>query len=446
MKDKKNIQPPRWAQRLLEWYCKPELLEDLQGDLNEYFQRHIKNKGRTQAKLIYIIDVFKFFRFYTIRKPQFFTLLTQWIMLASYIKTSGRSIARNGLFSTINIVGLSVSMSVGLLMIAVLMDVLSYDRFHENHDRIYRVISQYQYMNRKDNDYNASTSLKAAKEIRESIAGVEDVAVLHRNFSGDVTFGETTVPLSGLWANQSFLNVFYFPLVHGNVATALKAPFSVVLTEKTARKIFGDTDAIGKTITLNKDRAYTVTGILAESKNLSHIGFDMLASLSTRDILEKDNAGDMAWDKIWDTWVYVLLPENADLTAFKRNLDKLSEREDKTVKHTHIELALQPIDDIMTGENLSNQIRPIMGQTMFLTFGSLTLVVILSACFNYTNLSVARSFKRSREVGIRKTIGALRSHVVTQFVIESVILALIALVFAFVLFINSQAALHEPSL
>src|SRR5688500_13173367 len=138
------IQPPRWATRFLEWYCRPELLEDLQGDLNEYFERNVKTKGLRRARLIYCIDALKFFRPYTLRKPDFINLLIQWIMIGSYIKTSARSIVRNKLFSVINIVGLAVSMSVGLLMIAFISDLFSYDDFHEKGNRIHRVITAIQ--------------------------------------------------------------------------------------------------------------------------------------------------------------------------------------------------------------------------------------------------------------------------------------------------------------
>ena len=105
----KKIQPPRWAERLLAWYCRPEVLEDLQGDLYEYFHRHVKSKGVAHARLMYVIDVFKFMRPYTIRKPDWLDFLIQMIMIKSYIKTSGRNIVRNKLFSAINIVGLGVS-------------------------------------------------------------------------------------------------------------------------------------------------------------------------------------------------------------------------------------------------------------------------------------------------------------------------------------------------
>ena len=154
MKESKNIEPPRWAQRFLEWYCRPELLEDLQGDLNEFFERNITLKGIRKAKWIYVFDVLKFFRLYTIRKPEFINFLINFIMIGSYIKTSEHSLVRNKLFSAINIVEIAVSMAVGLLMIGTLLDMYAYDKFHEKHNRIYRVLSRYGYLGSKEDQYN----------------------------------------------------------------------------------------------------------------------------------------------------------------------------------------------------------------------------------------------------------------------------------------------------
>src|SRR5690606_36641366 len=131
--------PPSWARRFVEWYCKPGLAEDLTGDLNEYFERNVRSLGPGRAKLIYIIDAFKFFRSYTVRRPAFANPLLNRIMIGSYIKTSGRNLMRNKLFSFINIVGLAICMSVGLLLIAFVTDLRSYDRFHKNGDRVYLI-------------------------------------------------------------------------------------------------------------------------------------------------------------------------------------------------------------------------------------------------------------------------------------------------------------------
>ncbi len=409
----------------------------MQGDLNEYFERNVKSNGIRQARIIYSLDVIKFLRPYTIRKPELFNLLSHVVMINSYIKISRRSILRNKLFSSINIVGLAISMAVGLLLIGLLSDMNKYDKFHENHDRIYRVISNYKYLDQDDSDF-ASTSLRAGKSIQESLPGIEKIAILYGGFSGDLKFNEKTVPLSGLWANESFFNVFTFPMISGDPSTALKNPHSIVLTEKYANKLFGNADAIGKTIIRPGDKGdheFIVTGVIKDVPSFSHMKFDVLTSLSTREITEKDNKDEMVWDNIWSAYVYLLLREGADLHNLQTNLNTISVEENKTVKNTTIKLSLQPMTEIALGEDLNNSIGPVMGSSNVWMIGVLSVIVILSACFNYTNLSIARSLRRSREVGIRKVVGALRSHVVAQFVVEAVMISLCALVFSFALFV-----------
>jgi ABC-type antimicrobial peptide transport system permease subunit len=434
MEPKQNIQPPNWATRFLSWYCKPELLEDLQGDLNEYFDRNVKSSGIRKAKLIYVLDVFKFLRLYTIRKPEFINFLLQGIMIGSYIKTSGRTLVRNKLFSIINIVGLSLSMSVGLLMITLINDVLSYDKFHTHNDRIYRVNSQYENLGEKDHKALATTSLLAAQEISENFTGIEKSVILNREFFGDIITTDKTIPLNGLWASESFFDFFSFRLLQGNAATALKEPFSLVLTETSAHRLFGRENALGKTVTYLDD-LYTITGIAQDVPKFSHMKFEMLGSLSTREVLYKDLPREHAWNNIWNTYIYVLLPEHTNLEIIHTNLNRLSTKYNQTIEHTKIQLALQPMSNIMISEAYGNQLGPTFGSTTLWIFIAISLIVILSACFNYTNLSIARALKRTREIGIRKVIGAKKSSVFSQFMIESIIISFIALAFAFLLFL-----------
>ena len=432
--EKKEIHPPRWAEKFLSWYCKPALLEDLQGDLNEYFQRHVKEKGLTRARFIYVVDVLKFLRLYTIRKPQFINLLINWIMLGSYVKTSGRSIMRNKLFSAINIIGLSVSMSVGLLMIGILSDVLSYDKFHVNNSRIYRVTSLHEFLGSSNDQWNASNSMTVGRDIQEDFPEVEKAAVLHTGFGGVVQFNETMIPLDGLWANEGMFEVFSFTLLQGDATTALKQPFSIILTETSAKKIFGTENALGKTVILDKDRQYTVTGIVQDPPVFSHLKFDMLGSIGTREILKSDDV-EWKWDNIWSTYVYVLLRKDADLAALQTKLDAYAKKHDNEIPNTKVYLSLQPIGDILTGEDHNNQISPTLGNTTLWIFIAIAAVVLLSACFNYTNLSIARALRRSREVGVRKIVGAVKSHIISQFVVEAIMISLIALIIAMGLFV-----------
>ncbi|MBX7127459.1 MAG: ABC transporter permease [Cyclobacteriaceae bacterium] len=427
-------QPPQWATRFLRWYCRPDLAEDLEGDLFEYYQRHVQERGLLLARLVYVADVIKFMRPYTLRKPEWINLIIHWLMLNSYIKTSGRNMVRNKLFTTINVLGLAISMAVGLLMIGILSDVSKYDQFHQHHSRIYRVISRYIYLGKEDNGDMATTSMRAGKLIKEKLAQPEAVSVLRRDFEGDFTVEDKTLPLNGLWSNEEFFKVFSFKLLKGNPTTALKDPFSVVLTEQTAVKLFGDADPMGKTLTMNRDRLYTVTGIMEDVPVYSHMKFQLVGSISTREITAKDDKDEYKWDNIWSTWVYLLLPEGTSPDQVVAEFDKISKQEDPSVKNTSIRLRLQPLDAIMTTDNQSNEIGPTMGRTTLLLLGALTLVVLLSAGFNYTNLSIARSLNRTREVGIRKAIGALRIHVITQFVVEAVMVSLIGLVLALGIF------------
>lgn len=436
MKGQRAQLPPRWATRFLHWYCRPELVEDLDGDLAEYFDRNCRSKGLRKAKLIYILDVFKFLRPYTIRKPQPLHPLIHWLMLGNYIKTSSRNLVRNKLFSAINISGLAISMTVGLLLIGVLSDILSYDKFHKNHNRIYRVVSDYEFLKKRDMSLMATTSMKAGQLIKNEFSTPEAVAMLHRDFNGDVTYNNKTLPLDGFWANPDLFKVFSFELAQGNPETALRDAFSVVLTETAARKLFGNDEPLGKSVTYNNDKQYTVTGILKDIPKFSHIRFEMLGSMSTREVLYKDSKDEMKWDNIWSTWVYLLLPEGYDPALIQPELIKLSEREDPTVENTHIGLQLQALDDIMISPDMNNQIGHVMGVSSLWIFGSLAFVVILSACFNYTNLSIARSLRRTREVGIRKVVGALRSQVRSQFIVEAVLISFCALLIALILYVT----------
>jgi ABC-type antimicrobial peptide transport system permease subunit len=410
-------------------------LEDLQGDLNEFFERNLKAKGARYARFIYCIDVLKFFRFYTVRKFNFFHPIIPWIMINSYFKTSSRSLVRNKLFSAINIIGLSISMSVGLLLIGFLTDLLSYDDFHEKKGRIYRIITTSQRPGQPLMEL-VSGSVKTGKKVKNDLPGVETAILMRWGFGGDAQIGEAKIPLSGVWVDHDFYKVFSFPLLKGDPNTALKEPYSLVLTEKTAKKLFGDTDALGKSIrfdTLN----YVVTGIMKDIPKLSHLRFEALVSYSTIELQNPGGAdGDfLSWDNIYSNFTYLVLPENGNLHTLQNRLNQFSAAENKNLKNHQISLSLQPLSEAVVGRHLENSIGPRFHKIALWVLGGLVSVVILSACFNYTNLSIARSLRRSREVGIRKVIGALKGHVLGQFIMESVLISLLALVFSFLLFL-----------
>jgi putative ABC transport system permease protein len=353
-------------------------------------------------------------------------------MIWSYLKTSGRNILRNRLFSSINIVGLAISMSVGLLMVAMLSDLLSYDRFHKNGDRIYRVITSRERPGESSREY-ASTSFRAGKLIRESMPGIEEMTILESGFYDDAHVGDNIVPLKGLWADQSFFTVFSFELVNGNPATALSSPYSLVLTKTAAAKIFRGGDAYGKSVRF-RGTDYEVTGVVKDPPAFSHIQFEVLVSLSTKEILEQSNPEWATWTHISSNYVYLVLSENTKTEIMQTVLDELCRKEntpDAPANH----LALQPLNGIALGKALANTIGPSLPAVVVWVLGGLALIVILCACFNYTSLSMARSLKRSREIIIRKVVGAGRKHVFGQLITEAVVISLLAMGIGSLLFL-----------
>ena len=438
MTPQKNHTPPLWANRMLEWYCRDSVLEDLQGDLHEYFDRNVETKGLRRARMIFILDVLKFARPYTIKKLEIFDNITQFTMFKNYFKTSIRSIARNKLFSAINVVGLAISMSVCLLMISFLTELFSYDTFHPNGSQMYRLKTTNQFLDNEPSEF-ASTSILAGKRLQQEVPGIEAAVILGRNFGGDAKIGDKTIPIGGLWASKEFFDVFpAFPLLQGNPETALQQPNSIVLTEDAAIKLFGKTDVMGEVIQLgSKNRSYTVTGIVQKPPHNSHFTFETLASLITFENIQKETPEDnywIGWKNIWNNHVYVVLNENASIAQVSASMNKIASEENAKDDRVKNYISFQPLASIMPGPDLSNNIGRSMDSKILWLLGGLTFVVMLSAGFNYTNLSIARSLRRAKEVGVRKVVGATRKQIFSQFIVEAVIISLIALVFATLLF------------
>ncbi|GAB2552888.1 ABC transporter permease [Spirosoma aerophilum] len=375
-------------------------------------------------------------------------------MIGSYIKTTARNLMRNKLFSFINIVGLAISMSVGLLLIAFVLDLYSYDRFHENGERIYRITSvlttnreqsQVGPGRARSGDKYGTTSLKAGKLIRQKVTGIDryagtEVAIMRNDFSQDAMVGDKLLPVKGFWADPSLFRVFTFPMLEGNPDTALKDPYSIVLTETAAKKLFGNESALGKAIkfdTLN----YRVTGVMKDVPFFSHISFEALVSLSTAEQLNRSNNSFDKWTNMSSNAVYLRLPSTVDVASIQSQLDAIAKEENRAEDKTTIQLELLPLHNIVVGESLRRSeggpgsVGPHMPPIVLWILGGLAFVVILSACFNYTNLSMARAMRRFKEIGLRKAIGAGKGQVWQQFLVEAIMISLAALVLSYFIFL-----------
>lgn len=360
-------------------------------------------------------------------------------MLKNIIITSLRNFFRNRSFSIINLIGLSVSMSLGMLIIMIIQDQLSFDAFHKDADRVYRINTQVLHPDWGKIEF-ASTPLPLGEALKDEYSLAENTVRINSELYGDVNYKNITVPVRGLFIDPSFLEVFNFPLEQGSPANALQGPNSLILTQHSAEKIFGIDDPIGQTLTIGKLGNFTVTGVLSELPGKTHFDFEVLCSTKALQSLEKSKAMSSAvdnWSVFYNNYVYIKLKEGRDLQDVEKALSEINKKyctglqsEGKPISYTFY---VQPLDKITPGPELSGQ----MGRGLpafFLVFISvLGAVVLLMSIFNFTNLTIAKSLSRAREVGVRKVIGANRYQVFFQFIGEAVVFSMIALVLSYIL-------------
>ncbi len=364
-------------------------------------------------------------------------------MVKSYFKIALRNIFKRKVFSFINIIGLAVSMSASLLIILMMTDQKKYDQFHTKKDRIYRVITR----ENDNNNFNATTTMPLKETLLEQFEGIEKAVRFRMMFGGDVTYLENTIPLAGFYADEDLFNIFDFELLYGDPTTALKSPFSMVITEEAAKKLFKEENPVGKVVKFN-DRGldhyglgisiknvmlgdFTITGVIKDKEYKTHIPLELFGSWSTLPVLNRQGIEDNDlddWKTMWDTYLFVLMEEGKSRADLTNMLSRISETQFEEYENFQLTFKAQALSEITPGKFLNNPMSfrmPIEGY-YFLSF--LALIVIISACFNYTNLSVARALTRAKEIGVRKINGARRFQIFLQFTIEAILISLFALV------------------
>ena len=355
-------------------------------------------------------------------------------MLYNYFKIAIRNIRKNKLFSFINVFGLSFSLAVCLIIIMMLADQYSYDAFNTQSDRIYRVNHTRSNMDGIIAGM-ATSPMPLGEELKTNYTGVSSYTRLIRGFGNGwiKLMQDVNIPISGFYADPNIFEMFEYEFELGNSATALVKPYSVVLTKETAEKLFSEGNPIGQVIKVGDLGSYKVTGVLKEIRWKSHIKFDGLASMSTVDGLEKQELFPKTiddWRNRSRGWTYLKLENGADVKEIEANLAQISEAQYGEIEDMDAAFFLQNIREINPGPLMGNQIGPGIPMIFVYFLSGLALVIIISACFNYTNLSIAKSLSRSREVGVRKIFGAVRSQIFLQFIMESLVIAALAFGFS----------------
>ncbi len=359
------------------------------------------------------------------------------VMIYSYLKIALRNIKKQKLFSAINIFGLSFSLSVCLIIIMLVADQSSYDDFNADADRVYRV-------NHTKTDMDAviagmaTSPMPLGEELMSNYTGIENYARLYRGFGNKWIKIEhdVNIPIAGYYADAGVFDVFQYELALGNKHTALEEPYSVVLSHEGAKKLFNTDNPIGEVIKVGELGSYKVTGVLKPIDGKSHIKFEGLASISTVPGLVKQGVLSTPLDD-WKNrnrgWTYLKLQEGTTVEQVEQDLAQISHAQYDQYEDINADFYLQNIRKISPGPLMGNPIGPSVPFILVYFLTGLAVIVMISACFNYTNLSIARSLERAREVGVRKVFGAVRGQVFTQFLTESVVIAVLAFFFSLVL-------------
>ena len=337
-------------------------------------------------------------------------------MIRNYFISTIRNLVRNKVFALINIFGFAVGIACVILFFLWVSDEVSYDRFHQNKERTYNLLSIFA---RGDGNSMSVTPFPLTPTLSERHPEVEAYS-RYWQYSSLVSYGETTYMDEKIHlVDPGFLKMFSFPVISGDVSEAFTNRSSIAITESEALKYFGDEDPIGKILTINMRLKLSVVAVLKDPPKNTIFDFSMLASIQHVDE-----------NRLYDDWTYagasyIMLTEGSSYLSFQ---EKVKDIYKEFNEDSDVTLALQPMKDIyLYRDGKANRIIYVY------LFSGIAIVILLLACINYMNMSTARSLKRTREIGLRKVTGARKDQIVVQFLGESMFYSLISLFIALIL-------------
>jgi putative ABC transport system permease protein len=422
--------PPVWADRFFAWFCAPHLLHDLQGDLHERFYERIRDNGVRAARFHFVLDVFSFFRPYILRRRKRGFSQTPFRMLfGHYLKSAFRSMKRDKQFLVVNTLGLALGIGCSLLLVAYVYTELSYDRYVDDPSSVYRV-SCSTVIDTKETQF-APIPPAIGLALKEALPEINNMA---RFMTWSYTTGNSSVSYQDksfyqqniFIADSTIFKVITFRFLAGNAA-ALRQPDRVVLSHTLAAKIFGPDylqrhDLLQTVIRIDKQE-FAVGGVVDDMPNSSHWRPEAMVGWQGR-------GNDNVWD---DSHAYTYIRVNAgtdpqalqkrmsDFIAANENIKKVAE-----AFGAKVSVFIQPLTDIHLHSDKMYELSPGGSVGYIYAFAVLAVFFLFSSGINYTNLSIAASAHRFKEIGVRKVIGALRHQIQKQFMIEAVLITFIA--------------------
>lgn len=420
--------PPQFFLNFFRWFCHPEMRDHIEGDLTEVYQERHKHSGKRTADVRFIIDIILLFRPGIIRPVKGYENINQYAMFKSYFKIGWRNLLRDKGYSFINIFGLAMGMSVAILIGLWMYDELTYDTYHENYERIAQVM-QHQTFNGEIGTQTANPALMA-EEIR-SVHGGDFKYVLQSswNYGHTLTYGDKMFNKDGSYFEPGVAEMLSLKMVYGT-RDGLKEMNSIMLSKSTAEAYFGDENPLDKVIRMDSKEDLKVTGVYEDLPE--NTSFKDLKFIAPWSLYLKTNPWVEKMENPWGsnfTQTYAQIADHADMETVsekikdvKLNKTATDDRLYKPVVFLHPMSKWHLYSDFKDGVIIGGGIDNVW------MFGITGVFVLLLACINFMNLSTARSERRAKEVGIRKSVGSHRGQLITQFFSESVMVSLIAFI------------------
>ena len=423
-----ELTPPKLALTLLRWFCRPRLLEDVEGDLMELF--HLRaHEHPSKAKMLFFFDVLLLFRPGIVKAFRLPHVLTHTIMIKNHFFVAYRMAMRHKGYTLLNLLGLAVGMAVAIVILLWVDDELQINQFHTDSDRIYQV---WRNMHQSDGDIHTTPGIPQPLELvlEDEYPEVDKVSLVSWPMEPTLQYEDQIYYEVGKYVSPEFFDVFSFPFLLGDPSTALEDISSIAISESLAAKYFGrnwETEALGKTLRMENRKDFVVTGVFKDTDSRSTLQFDW--AVNAREYMDRNS-----WVESWYNGgfgIFVKLTEQADIALVR---DKVREEVNKHTDNAANEpIYLQPFTETYLHSNWDNGI-PSGGRVEYVRiFLIIALFILLISCINYTNLSTARSSLRAREIGIRKVIGAQKSGLRGQFFSESFFLSAISILISILL-------------
>lgn len=445
MNPNKNIKPPRFADRILEWFCSSDVVESLQGDLHEFYElRRTKGMSKSKADFHFIMGVFSACRPFAFKR-KLWSNSNYIVMLQHNIKITWRTLVKDKMYSSIKIGGFAVGIAICLLIGLFVRDELSIDKQYKNSGNIYRVLNA---TTNPEASWTRASCLPAPIKgaLEENFPEVERVGRLI-SFDGWYDAGSNlfrpSEEVSNIYeerfayADQELIDMLEIPMVYGTRSNVLSEPKSILISKRKADKYYPDQDPVGRTIVLNDDDSSTfvIGGVMENLQNTHLSGFDFFITLSGREFWDGEQND---WC-CWNYSPYVQIKSGTDAQVLESKLGLIQDRyilkwlRDNDKKYgddleQYGYLELQPVGDIYLNSKDVSDFLTVSDSKIVMSFSAIAIFILLLACINFINLSTAKSANRAKEVGLRKVVGSHKINLVGQFLTESIFYSVVSVV------------------